>query len=577
MPLTFQHCLPHTSFLSFIAAYSSNIFPCAFEILVLFYSYRDKTYIDHQTVIPSFWFRWWRPCFLLAGMLYDVGMLVYSIYKEDIVSILLAVRIAIVVYQLSDQYWMIKHWIPFFVRKEKQRFLIVRFALTAYAWFLVVGSTSWTGSWNDKQDIYSSVYFLSIFVIGNICGVWYLMQGGVDFLIQYRFHCTRNVFGWLALSGMIMGIVGLSIGDGGGNNLVNTLYYHSAFVMIYSYVEFTIVVMVHRFIVVYEEESWKYQNVMSLNHPMSSPSMLVSHQSTTFDATNGCASTSNKVACDVDISSSSPLVELATTGSIPTETVIAAVPPPAHHIQSNNNDDDGQIPMQGERMVGQEEDGKEEEKGDLEAARSVIVGNNETCAVNMHALSIPRQETIVAAPSERHTNRIAVDGMKASNEGKTMVEEDGKVCVVLSESATIKPFADVPPSMASPSITAPLIRTGSMIVLYQSQRRRFALAFDGITRRGSILRSNILTHEIMMVKLKRHELVCREFDKLYCVIYQLLIWEILLWLAQIFLGLYLRSVNTPLPSGQNSYYCQTPLENTINSAQFINDFVFARR
>ena len=43
---------------------------------------------------------------------------------------------------------------------------------------------------------------------------------------------------------MIMGIVGLIIGDGGGNNLVKTLNYHSAFVLIYSYVEFTIVVVV---------------------------------------------------------------------------------------------------------------------------------------------------------------------------------------------------------------------------------------------------------------------------------------------------------------------------------------------
>ena len=160
--------------------------------MYLFYSYNAKTYIDHQTTVPSFWFRWWRPGFLIVGILYDVGMLAYCIYTEDIFTVLLAVRIAIGFYQLSDQLWMIKNWVPFFVRKEKQRFLIVRFALTAYIWFLVVGSTSWTGSWQKRNDIFASVYFLSIFVIGNICGAWYLNQGGVDYLIKHRFHCARN-------------------------------------------------------------------------------------------------------------------------------------------------------------------------------------------------------------------------------------------------------------------------------------------------------------------------------------------------------------------------------------------------
>ena len=72
---------------------------------------------------------------------------------------------------------------------------------------------------------------------------------------------------------MIMGIVGLIIGDGGGNNLVKTLNYHSAFVLIYSYVEFTIVEILHRFIVVCEELAWQYPNPMP-KVTMSSPSML---------------------------------------------------------------------------------------------------------------------------------------------------------------------------------------------------------------------------------------------------------------------------------------------------------------
>ena len=106
--------------------------------------------------------------------------------------------------------------------------------------------------------------------------------------------------------------------------------------------------------------------------------------------------------------------------------------------------------------------------------------------------------------------------------------------------------------MTRPLVTAPLIRTGSIVVLYQAHRR-FALAFDGMIRRSSNLHRNILTHEIMMVRLKRHELVCREIDKLLCIVYQMFLWETLMWLAQIFLILYLHSVNTPtLPATPDS-------------------------
>ena len=151
MPLRLNHCLPHTSYLGFFAAFSSNIFPSLLEIVYLIYSYHATTYVDQQTVIPSFWFRWWRPCFLLAGMLYDVGMLVYCIYTQDITAILLVVRILVVLYQLSDQYWLIKHWIPFFIKKEKRRFMFLRMFLVDCFYYLAIGSTSWTSSWQDRN------------------------------------------------------------------------------------------------------------------------------------------------------------------------------------------------------------------------------------------------------------------------------------------------------------------------------------------------------------------------------------------------------------------------------------------
>ena len=455
--------------------------------MYLFYSYDTKTYIDHQTVVPSVWFRWWRPGFLIAGILYNVGMLGYSIYTADIFAVLLAVRITIGLYQLGDQLWLVKHWVPFFVLKEKRSFLFFRLYLVVSVFFLVVGSTLWTGSWLGRSDILANVYYISVFVLCFGCGMWYLVQGGIDRLVKYRLHWNRNLFFLCAVSGMILGIVGLILGDGGGNNLVETLKYHSAFVMVYFGLQCAIVVIIHRYMVVFEELSWKYPN------PISSPSTLSGKEATTLEATNGIVSASNKVACDVDVPSSS--IEIV---------------PPGNCAQSASGD------MKPSNNAGRfvEEDGKEEK--DMEAAHGFV-----------------------------------------------------------SQSAAVS-VGDAPPSAISPSVTAPLTQAGSIVVLYQA-RRRFARAFDGITRRSSILRNNILTHHIMMAKLKRHEFVCREFDKLYCVLYQLLIWELVIWLAQIFLGLYLQSVNTPTPPGHDGYYCQTPIENTINSAQFINDFVFARR
>ena len=507
MPLYVQNCLSHTSFLGLFAALSSNVFPCLGEILCLFYSYHATTYIDHQTVTPSFMFRWWRPGFLIASILYDVGMLVYCIYKEDVGAVLMAVRITTGIYQVSNQLLLIKHWVPFFVHKEKRRFFFLRLYIMGCIYLLVVGSASWTGSWQERNHIFANVFYMSLFLSFFCCGLWYLFQGGVDHLVKYRLHWNRNLFCFSISSGMILSIVGLIIGDGGGNNLVETLNYHSAFVMIYCGFEFTVMLVLHYFVVVYEELSWKYPNPIP-EDPKSSPSMLCSNKSTISESTIGAASASNKVACDVDVPPSS--IDFVKTGSIPQETVV--VSPSEDHINSAINDT---IPSNGVVKL-MEVDGNEE--GDLEAD-----------------------------------------------------------CGLVSPSASPS-FCDEP-SIINPPVSAPVpdLAGGSVDVSYQAGRRN-ALAFDGILRHSSNLRSNILTHQIMMMKLKRHELVCRELDKIYCVVYQMILWQTVMWLAQIFLTLYLQSVNTPtLPGTQDGYYCQTPLENAINSAQFVNDLVFARR
>ena len=492
-PLSLLRCLPHTSYLGLFAAFSSNVIPYLAEIMYLFYFYNATTYIDQQTVVPSFWFRWWRPGFLIAGILYDVGMLAYSIYMEDIFAVLLVVRIATGLYQLSDQLWLVKRWVPFFVQKEKRRFIFFRMFLSGCICTLVICSASWTvGSWQERNDMFENVHYIMVFVIIVGCGLCYLIQGGVDFLVKYHFHWIRNVFVVLAFAGMILGIVGLIIGDGGGNNLVETLNYHSAFILIYFGLHCPTAVIVHHFMVVFEELSWKYPN------PIIPPSTL-----SCKEATNGIlsAAASKKVVCDVDILSSS-----------------------------------------------------------IEGLRT-------------------RQTAIVVPPANH--NKVAVGDIEPSNDEEKMVDKDGKeegdletAHDLVSQSATVS-VGDAPPSVISPPVTAST-RAGSILVSHQAQRR-LALAFDGITRRSSVLRSNILIHQIMVVKLKRHELVCREMDKVYCIVYQLFVWEAVIWLAQTFLTLYLQSVNAPALPGHKGYYCETPLENSINSAQFVNDLVFARR
>ena len=601
MPLYLQRCLPHTSYVGFFTAFSLNVLPCFGEILYLIYSYHAKTYIDRQAVVPSFWFRWWRPGFLITGILYDVGMLAYCIYIGDVFAVLMAVRITTGLYQLSDQLWMIKNWIPFFVQKEKRRLMFLRVYLLDSVWYLAIVSTSWSGSWQERNVIFANVYYIGIFVICFGCGLWYLIQGGADHLVKNRFHYNRNMFALFAIFDMLLGIVGLIIGDGGGNNLVDTLKYHSAFVLIYFGIECTIAMIVHHFIVVYEELAWQYPNPMP-EVTMSSPSMLVSTKTMTLETTNGILSGSNKVACDINASPS--FIEFATMGSIPIMT------PPENPIKDVI--DDTLPSYEGGGVV--EDDGKE--VGDLEVARSANVSNKGDCDVDVPSFSFSNDTVVVAPSPENHTEGV-LRNTELTNEVEKCVEEDGNEEGDLEEARDIvsqsvydallvtRPPVSTPvlsranssaPIRSRPTSSAPIrsrptssipvrsranssapirSRANSIVVHVQL---RVALAFDGITRRASNLHRNILTHEIMVVMLKRHEFVCIEIDKLFCVVYQLLLWEVVMWLAQTFLALYLQSVNTPtLPATQDGYYCQTPLDNAINSAQFVNDLVFARR
>ena len=559
MPLYVNRCLTHTSFLGFFAAFSSNVFPSLLEIVYIFFSYSTTNYIGHQAVVPSFWFRLFRPGFLITGMLYDVGMLGYCIHTEDITAVLLSIRIASSLYQVFDMRWLIKNWIPFFVQKEKRRLIFLKVFVLSSVWFLLLGSVSWNGSWQDRNTIFASVVYMSGFILYFGCGAWYLIRGGVDCLIQYRLHFVRNAFGLLAFFGMILGIVGLSIGDGGGNNLVETLDYHSAYMMIYSGMLFPVVISQHYFVVVFEELSWKYPNPMP--NPTSSssspPSKDFPNESMASAAIDGLISTNDTLVYDVDIHHSLNVVTTTTTATTTTtpgnnilNDTIVAVLPENHSIKT------------------------EESRHFLSVSVKV--------ACDMDVSPSSSIELTTTKNMSKKDDIIDVIIKSCSERERIVVVEDEKDDVnleaafgLVSQSGNIS-FGDIPTVLSRSDTTPMTIRENSRLVPYQSNRR-FALAFDGINRPGSALRSNILTQQIMRVKLKRHEIICIEMDKLFCAVYQILIWEVVVWLAQIFLGLYLQSVNTPIPSGQNSYYCQTPLENVVNSAQYTHDFVFARR
>ena len=187
------------------------------------------------------------------------------------------------------------------MHRQKRKFIFVRAYIVACVWYFVVGSTTWSGNLQERQEMFAAAYYLSMFVIIWGCGLPYLICGGVDLLVKYRLHWYRNVFGLLAISAFILGVVGLIIGDGGGggNSLIYTLDYHSVYIMIFFVLEFNTAVFAHYFSVVYEEMSWKYPS-----NPFSSPittATLFSKNETRPESTSSVVS--NKVACSEDVSS----------------------------------------------------------------------------------------------------------------------------------------------------------------------------------------------------------------------------------------------------------------------------------
>ena len=574
MPLTVNHCIPHTSYLAAFAAFGSNVLPSLWEIVHLFVTFNATTYKDHQALVPSFLFRWFRPMFLIGAILYDIGILAFCIATENITAILIAVRIAMSLVNLWDQVrahpltnshtmsmslptsisfhyhisfhniqlWLIKNWVPFFVKKGKRRFIFPRAYLTACVWFLLVGSTSWSSSWQARNDVFAALYHINLFVVCVCCGAVYYFQGGLDLLVKHRFHWARNMFVFQSFFGVIIGIVGLAIGDGGGNNLEDTLYFHSAFALIYCFVQVQIVVVVHYFIVIFEELSWKYPQT-----PVSEDPLDVS-RSSVYSATNRTSnnraaghrflSSSSKVHVDLEVPLS--LIEMATRGNVSKDTIAGA---PSEN-ETVKTDATNNFPYASNKVA----------CNDVERRHSSIEVVTTGCLPENHIISAINEEE--------------------QEDGKEQGDLEIAARGLVSQSANIDIYDT--PSLINPPLTA-RGQPDSTVVPYHTHRRN-ALAFDSTT--SAIVRDNISLHEIMLVKLKRHEIVGRETDKLFCVVHQMFIWQAIVWLAQIFLGLYLQSVNTPTIPGHNyylGYYCQTPLESTVNSAQFINDFLFARR
>ena len=518
MPLYLQRCLSHTSWTGFFIAFATNTLPYLVEMLYLFHSFNGKTYIDQQKVFPSFWFRRWRPAFLIGSILYDVGILIYCLYTEDIFAILEIVRLLVEFYLWKDQAWLIKHWIPFFVQKEKEKLIFQRVICIACCYILVLCSTS---SWQERNDIFFSVFYVVMSCIAIFCTIWHLFQGGVDNLHKYRYHWARNILFLAFVFGSILGTVGLIIGDGEGNNLQDTLKFHSVYCITYAAFECMISLLVHRFIVAFEELSWKHSN------PIVPLSTLHRDEAMTTEAGNDLVHNSNMVACDNrDVPPSSMEVMTMENGMIVGTSH-------ENHLEDTIDDivacDDRDVPPSSIEVVAME--------------NGMIVGTS-------------------------HENHLedTIDDIIPYNQIVRFPEEDGNDDRDLDAE-----------QMSESSAGIILLGDNTRVDSSLSGSRRNALAFDGIIQTSTKLRGNILKHEIMMVKLRRHELVKIEFNKLFCILYQLMLWETLLWIAQMFLVLYLQSMNVPTFPQQNGYYCLSPLENTINSVQFVNDVVFARR
>ena len=450
------------------------------------------------------------------------------------------------------QLWLIKNWVPYFVKKGKRRFIFPRAYLTACVWFLLVGSPSWSSSWQARNDVFAALYHINLFVVCVYCGAVYYFQGGLDSLVKHRYHWARNMFVFHSIFGVILSIVGLAIGDGGENNLKDTLYFHSAFALIYCFVQVQIVVILHYFIVIFEELSWKYPQTPGSEDPFnvsrSSVNSAVNLTSNNREAGHRFLSSSSKLSVDLEVPLS--LIEMATRGNVSKET-IAGAPSEKETVKTEATNN---FPYASNKVA----------CNDVEGRHSSIEVVTTGCLQN---------ETVGASLPENHINSV-IKEEKEQEDGKEQGDLEIAARGLVSQSANIDIYDT--PSLINPPLTA-RGQPDSTVVPSHTHRRN-ALAFDSTT--SATVRDNISLHEIMLVKLKRHEIVARETDKVFCVVHQMCFWQAIVWLAQIFLGLYLQSVNTPTIPGHNyylGYYCQSPLESTANSAQFINDFLFSRR
>ena len=466
--------------------------------------------------------------------------------------------------------------------------MIVRLYMIGCVWFFVSGATSWTSSWQEKNDIFAGAYYIILFFVYVGTGLWYLKKGGFDSLVMHRYHWLRNFFQFAAIEGLLLSIVGFIIGDGGGNNLVDTLHFHSAYLLIIFGIECMVAVVLHRFLVIYEELLWE----------QSTTRFIPFDDATTTEAPNGLATTTTTTT-----TITVPFSEVPTSSlDFPTTKKMskgAVVGTSTENLLELSKEVDKSIAGGGT------------EGGNLEVSPGLILQSIKTNVrfgdsltnsfdtapltragspvhfqFDINKVACDDTDVPISALDFATTTKISkgtvlltsgenlFEGVTPSNEVDRSLagdeREDGDLeaayCFVSQSNETNRePLIS---SLSLISSTAPLTRTLS------SFPRHLAIPFDGITRRSYLIRSN--TEQIMLVKLKRHELINIECEKVFCIMYQLMFWQSVIHLAQIFLGLYLQSVNTPTIPGQDGFFCQTPIENAMNSAQFVSDLFYSR-
>ena len=262
MALHVQQCMPRSSYLGLFIAYICNAGPALVEVIRVF-RYYNATFVDKQDKFASFWFRVFRLGYLGVAVMYSIARLVYECYIQNVFAVMVAVRLLCGLCLLCDQYWFVKNWVPFVVHAGKRRLIWYRLAFGPLIYYVVLASSTFT-SWQTRQNIFSTVFAFCLLAI-SVGNCSYLYHGS-DCLIKHRYHFVRNVFMTTAICLVVLGTVGLIVGDGGGDDIWANLGgngYHSFFVLMYGLGFLPFAIALQYCLIVPEELTWSQEKSLA--------------------------------------------------------------------------------------------------------------------------------------------------------------------------------------------------------------------------------------------------------------------------------------------------------------------------